>query len=190
MLRFFQICSTFFFVQICNPLLLIHSIRWELTGCCIIILADCLFSLSVDRKISKIQISWVGWSTAAASTYWFLNSPRLPGLNFSSFWHGAAHGLHSLHLEEIRQIYLKPLFSEWWVISKLSLSERSDHWSQSFNSWQNNLYISKQKCFILRHFFEPNASENNKIPVVNKNFSSKQVQMYWWICKTVLYCHF
>jgi len=27
------------------------------------------------------------------------------GLNFSSFWHGAAHGLHSLHLEEIRNLY-------------------------------------------------------------------------------------
>merc|ERR1712210_215108 len=52
------------------------------------------------------------------------------GLNFSSFWHGAAHGLHSLHLEEIR------------------------------------------------HFFEPNASENNKIPVVNKNFSSKQTILF------------
>jgi len=58
------------------------------------------------------------------------NPPTLPGLNFSSFWHGAAHGLHSLHLEEIR------------------------------------------------HFFEPNASENNKIPVVNKNFSSKQTILF------------
>jgi len=29
------------------------------------------------------------------------------GLNFSSFWHGAAHGLHSLHLEEIRE-YFEP----------------------------------------------------------------------------------
>merc|ERR1712037_858504 len=52
------------------------------------------------------------------------------GLNFSSFWHGAARGLHSLHLEEIR------------------------------------------------HFFEPNASENNKIPVVNKNFSSKKTILF------------
>jgi len=48
------------------------------------------------------------------------------GLDFSSFWQGAAHGLYSLHLEEIR------------------------------------------------HFFEPNATENNKIPVVNKNLSSEQ----------------
>ena len=31
----------------------------------------------------------------------------LSGLNFSSFWRGAAHGLHSLHLEEIR--YILPL---------------------------------------------------------------------------------
>lgn len=52
------------------------------------------------------------------------------GLNFSSFWHGAAHGLHSLHLEEIR------------------------------------------------HFFEPNAPENNKIPVVNKNLSSQQTILF------------
>jgi len=36
----------------------------------------------------------------------------------------------------------------------------------------------KKKCFILRHFFEPNASENNKIPVVNKNFSSKQTILF------------
>merc|ERR1719184_331283 len=42
------------------------------------------------------------------------------GLNFSSFWHGAAHGLHSLHLEEIR------------------------------------------------YFFEPNATENNKILLSTK----------------------
>merc|ERR1711962_873824 len=48
------------------------------------------------------------------------------GLNFSSFWQGAAHGLHSLHLEEIR------------------------------------------------YFFEANATDNNKIPVVNKNLSSEQ----------------
>jgi len=52
------------------------------------------------------------------------------GLNFSSFWHGAAHGLHSLHLEEIR------------------------------------------------HFFEPDATENNKIPVVNKNLSSQQTILF------------
>jgi len=52
------------------------------------------------------------------------------GLNFSSFWHGAAHGLHSLHLEEIR------------------------------------------------YFFEPNATENNKIPVVNKNLSSRQTILF------------
>jgi len=52
------------------------------------------------------------------------------GLNFSSFWHGAAHGLHSLHLEEIR------------------------------------------------YFFELNATENNKIPVVNKNLSSRQTILF------------
>jgi len=52
------------------------------------------------------------------------------GLNFSSFWHGAAHGLHSLHLEEIR------------------------------------------------YFFEPNATEDNKIPVVNKNLSSRQTILF------------
>jgi len=52
------------------------------------------------------------------------------GLNFSSFWQGAAHGLHSLHLEEIR------------------------------------------------YFFEANATENNKIPVVNKNLSSEQAILF------------
>jgi len=52
------------------------------------------------------------------------------GLNFSSFWHGAAHGLHSIHLEEIR------------------------------------------------HFFEPLATENNKIPVVNKILSSQQTILF------------
>merc|ERR1711962_708758 len=29
------------------------------------------------------------------------------GLNFSSFWHGAAHGIHSMYLEEIRE-YFEP----------------------------------------------------------------------------------
>merc|ERR1712038_576403 len=52
------------------------------------------------------------------------------GLNFSSFWQGAAHGLHSLHLEEIR------------------------------------------------YFFEANAREKNKIPVVNKNLSSEQAILF------------
>merc|ERR1712156_683422 len=52
------------------------------------------------------------------------------GLDFSSFWQGAAHGLYSLHLEEIR------------------------------------------------HFFEPNATEHNKIPVVNKNLSSQQAILF------------
>merc|ERR1711962_851825 len=27
------------------------------------------------------------------------------GLNFSSFWHGAAHGIHSIYLEEIREYF-------------------------------------------------------------------------------------
>merc|ERR1712223_1032133 len=52
------------------------------------------------------------------------------GLNFSSFWQGAAHGLHSLHLEEIR------------------------------------------------HFLEPLATEDNKIPVVNKDLSSRQTILF------------
>jgi len=52
------------------------------------------------------------------------------GLNFSSFWHGAAHGLHSLFLEEIRE------------------------------------------------YFEPNASVNNKIPVVNRNLTSEQTILF------------
>merc|ERR1719184_640654 len=59
-----------------------------------------------------------------------LNVMARNGLNFSSFWHGAAHGLHSLHLEEIR------------------------------------------------YFFEPNATEDNKIPVVNKNLSSRQTILF------------
>merc|ERR1719315_236457 len=44
------------------------------------------------------------------------------GLNFSSFWHGAAHGIHSINLEEIRHYFepgapcqndekLRPLFA-------------------------------------------------------------------------------
>jgi len=52
------------------------------------------------------------------------------GLNFSSFWHGAAHGLHSLSLEEIR------------------------------------------------HYFEPDAPEENKIPVVNTNLSAEQTILF------------
>merc|ERR1712012_156213 len=52
------------------------------------------------------------------------------GLDFSSFWQGAAHGLYSLHLEEIR------------------------------------------------YFFEANATEKNKIPVVNKNLSSEQAILF------------
>ena len=27
------------------------------------------------------------------------------GLNYSSFWHGAAHGIHSLYLEEIQHFF-------------------------------------------------------------------------------------
>ena len=52
------------------------------------------------------------------------------GLNFSSFWHGAAHGIHSLYLEEIR---------EW---------------------------------------FEPGATVNNKIPVVNANLSDEHTILF------------
>jgi len=52
------------------------------------------------------------------------------GLNFSSFWHGAAHGLHSISLEEIR------------------------------------------------HFFEEDASEQNRIPVVNSNLSSETTILF------------
>jgi len=52
------------------------------------------------------------------------------GLNFSSFWQGAAHGSHSIALEEIR------------------------------------------------HFFEPEAAEHNKIPVVNTNLSAEQTVLF------------
>jgi len=52
------------------------------------------------------------------------------GLNFSSFWHGAAHGLHSISLEEVR------------------------------------------------HYFEPDAKEENKIPVINTNLSAEQTILF------------
>jgi len=52
------------------------------------------------------------------------------GLNFTSFWHGAAHGLHSISLEEIR------------------------------------------------HYFEPEAPAENRIPVVNSNLSSEQTILF------------
>ena len=52
------------------------------------------------------------------------------GLNFSSFWHGAAHGIHSIGLEEIR------------------------------------------------HFFEPDAPEENRIPVVNANLTADQTILF------------
>lgn len=52
------------------------------------------------------------------------------GLNFSSFWHGAGHGIHSLYLEEIR---------EW---------------------------------------FEPEATVDNKIPVVNANLSAENTILF------------
>ena len=32
-----------------------------------------------------------------------------------------------------------------------------------------------KNCSYSRYFFEPNATETNKIPVVNKNLSSQQV---------------
>merc|ERR1712142_1301208 len=52
------------------------------------------------------------------------------GLNFSSFWHGAGHGIHSLSLEEIR------------------------------------------------HFFEPDAPEENRIPVVNTNLTAEKTILF------------
>jgi len=52
------------------------------------------------------------------------------GLNFSSFWHGAGHGIHSLSLEEIR------------------------------------------------HYFDPNAPEENRIPVVNTNLTSEKTVLF------------
>jgi len=52
------------------------------------------------------------------------------GLNFSLFWHGAGHGIHSLSLEEIR------------------------------------------------HYFEPDAPEENRIPVVNTNLSAEKTILF------------
>eukprot|EP00092_Neocalanus_flemingeri_P033228 GFUD01036134.1.p1 GENE.GFUD01036134.1~~GFUD01036134.1.p1 ORF type:complete len:246 (+),score=51.14 GFUD01036134.1:93-830(+) len=52
------------------------------------------------------------------------------GLNYTSFWHGAAHGIHSIGLEEIQ------------------------------------------------HFFELDAPEHNRIPVVNANLSSEQTILF------------
>eukprot|EP00092_Neocalanus_flemingeri_P013805 GFUD01014891.1.p1 GENE.GFUD01014891.1~~GFUD01014891.1.p1 ORF type:complete len:386 (+),score=81.48 GFUD01014891.1:131-1159(+) len=51
-------------------------------------------------------------------------------LNFSNFWHGAAHGIHSIGLEEIR------------------------------------------------HFFEPDAPEHIKIPVVNADLSAEEMIVF------------
>jgi len=52
------------------------------------------------------------------------------GFNFSSFWQGAGHGIHSLSLEEIR------------------------------------------------HFFEPDAPEENRIPVVNTNLTAEKTILF------------
>jgi len=52
------------------------------------------------------------------------------GLNFSSFWQGAGHGIHSLSLEEIR------------------------------------------------HYFEPDAPEENRIPVVNTNLTAEKTILF------------
>merc|ERR1712142_935830 len=52
------------------------------------------------------------------------------GLNFSSFWHGAGHGIHSLSLEEIR------------------------------------------------YYFEADAPEENRIPVVNTNLSAENTILF------------
>jgi len=52
------------------------------------------------------------------------------GLNFSSFWQGAGHGIHSLSLEEIR------------------------------------------------HYFEPDAPEENRIPVVNTNLTAENTILF------------
>jgi len=85
---------------------------------------DALYHVVEDLQGNEAQESG-GENVATCSDVMARN-----GLNFSSFWHGAAHGLHSLHLEEIR------------------------------------------------HFFEPDATENNKIPVVNKNLSSQQTILF------------
>ena len=45
------------------------------------------------------------------------------------------------------------------------------------------------KILIFRHFFEPDATENNKIPVVNKNLSSEQVLFYFLPFLVVLSVH-
>jgi len=52
------------------------------------------------------------------------------GLNFSSFWHGAGHGIHSLSLEEVR------------------------------------------------YYFEPEAPEENRIPVVNTNLTAEETILF------------
>ena len=52
------------------------------------------------------------------------------GLNFSSFWQGAGHGIHSLSLKEIR------------------------------------------------HYFEPDDPEENRIPVVNTNLTSEKTILF------------
>jgi len=85
---------------------------------------DSLYHVVVDLPANETQES--GKENVATC----LDVMARHGLNFSSFWHGAAHGLHSLHLEEIR------------------------------------------------YFFEPNATETNKIPVVNKNLSSQQTILF------------
>jgi len=89
-------------------------------------------------------------------------------LNYSSFWHGAAHGLNSLHLEEIR-----PFSFDEFVSPDICL--RGSMWRRE--DWN---YIKSRATFLIctfsfdlfRYFFEPNATEHNKIPVVNKNLSS------------------
>ena len=73
--------------------------------------SDLLISYNIKGNMKK-DLLVVFYTYNPQKSILFHQTKILSGLNFSSFWRGAAHGLHSLHLEEIR--YILPL--HWFLL--------------------------------------------------------------------------
>ena len=84
------------------------------------------------------------------------------GFNSTSFYQNVAQSTHSLFLEEIRQLFYQ-LFSFCLELFSLELL---------FSSW---ITLIPNNTLSPREYFEPEAPERNRIPVVNTNLSSDQV---------------
>ena len=98
------------------------------------------------------------------------------------YWHFAKKTQTCLNFGGFSTLCLCFKKSNRSLISAISLYYLEWFWTIPHKIYDSHISTCKYsgiKFLIFRFFFEADATENNKIPVVNKNLSSQQVLFYY-----------